>query len=155
MFWRNQSTNNEQLSTYYSFIRHLFQMKIVLLQVDEYFFWVSSKNRLAGEAATKRLRWKIDSPKQRITMYTLFVFRLLFVISSVFHCYSQIVGTCHGPLQNGFWEQKVYHNFVLILYNFVHRVPNFVHYSLLRYRQFKFGVAGDMQAPAPPNAVST
>ncbi len=43
------------------------------------------------------------------------------------------------PPQNGFRERKVYQNFVLILYNFVHRVPNFVHHYLLRYRQFKFG----------------
>ncbi len=36
------------------------------------------------------------------------------------------------PPENGFRERKVYHNFVCILYNFVHRVPNFVHQSLLR-----------------------
>ncbi len=29
VFWRNQSTNNEQPSTHYSFIRHSFQSKIV------------------------------------------------------------------------------------------------------------------------------
>ncbi len=29
--------------------------------------------------------------------------------------------------------------YIIILYNFVHRVPNFVHHSLLHYRQFKFG----------------
>ncbi len=55
MFQRSQSTNNEQHSTHYSFIRHSFQTQIVLLQVDEYFFWVSSKNRLAGKTVTKRL----------------------------------------------------------------------------------------------------
>ncbi len=43
-------------------------------------------------------------------------------------------GACHQPPQNGFRERKVYHNFVLILYNFVHRVPNFVRHFLLRYR---------------------
>ncbi len=31
-----------------------------------------------------------------------------------------IPGACHRPPQNGFRERKVYHNFVLILYNFVH-----------------------------------
>ncbi len=54
----------------------------------------------------------------------------------------------------GFRERKVYHNFVLILYNFVHQVPNFVQPSLLYYRQFKFGGLVNMQPP-PPNAVST
>ncbi len=44
-----------------------------------------------------------------------------------------------APPPNGFPERKVYHNFVLILYNFVHRVPKFVHRSLLRYQQVKFG----------------
>ncbi len=41
--------------------------------------------------------------------------------------------------QNGFRERKVYHNFVLILYNFVHGIPNFVHHSLMHYPQLKFG----------------
>ncbi len=49
------------------------------------------------------------------------------------------------PPKNLFRERKVYPNFVLILYNFVHRVLNFVYHSLLRYWQFKFGMAGDMQ----------
>ncbi len=88
---RNQSTNNEQHSTHYSFIRHSFQTKIILLQVGEYFFWVSSKNCLTGETVMKHLRRKIDSPKQRITVWTLFSFHLLFVVSSVFRRYSRIV----------------------------------------------------------------
>ncbi len=68
--------------------------------------------------------------------------------------YSSFRGACHRPPpQNGIRERKVYHNFVLILNNFVHGVQNFVHHSLLRYRQFKFGGAGDMQPP--PNAIST
>ncbi len=46
---------------------------------------------------------------------------------------------CHRPLQNGFPERKVYHNFVIILHNFVHQVPNFVLPSFLRYEQLKFG----------------
>ncbi len=54
-----------------------------------------------------------------------------------YDCY--YLGACHPLLQNVFRERKVYHNFVLILYNFVHQVPNFVHHSFLRYRQFKFG----------------
>ncbi len=90
-FQGNQWTNNEQPSTHYSFIRHSLQTKTVSLQVDEYFFWVLSRNRLTGEAATKCLRRKIDSPKWRITVYTLFAFRLLFVVSLVFRRYSQIV----------------------------------------------------------------
>ncbi len=95
-FWekkvfRNQSTNSEQPSTYYLFIRHSFQMKIVSLQVDEYFFPVSSKTRLTIETAMKRLQRKIDSPKRQITVYTLFVFRLLFVVLFMFRRYLRIV----------------------------------------------------------------
>ncbi len=47
----------------------------------------------------------------------------------------------------GFWERKVYHNFILILYNFVHQVPNFVHPSFFHYPQFKFG-GGRHSAPS-------
>ncbi len=38
-----------------------------------------------------------------------------------------------------FQDKKLNHNFLLILYNFVHQVPNFVHPFILCYRQFKFG----------------
>ncbi len=61
-------------------------------------------------------------------------------------------GTCHRPPKNGFRERKVYHNFVLILYNFIHRVPNFVHHSLLRNRKFKFG---GLVTCSPRYAIST
>ncbi len=46
-----------------------------------------------------------------------------------------------------FQHTKLDHYFVLILYNFVHQVPNFVQRSFLRYAQFKFGGAGEMQPP--------
>ncbi len=55
--------------------------------------------------------------------------------------------TCIPPPKMQFQHKKLDHNFVLILYNFVHQVPNFVHHSLLRYRQLKFGGAGDMHPP--------
>ncbi len=35
-------------------------------------------------------------------------------------------------------HKKLDHNFVLILYNFLHQVPNFVHSCFFRYQQFKF-----------------
>ncbi len=54
---------------------------------------------------------------------------------------------CMSPGPKQISRKKVYHNFVLILYNFLHQVPNFVHHSFMRYRQFKFGEAGDMQPP--------
>ncbi len=66
-------------------------MAELIFLIDEYSFWVSSKNRLTGETATKRLRQKINSLKQRITVYTLFMFHLLFVVLSVFRRYSRIV----------------------------------------------------------------
>ncbi len=56
------------------------------------------------------------------------------------------------PPQMQFQHKKLDHNFVLILYNFVQRVPNFVHHSLLRYQQFKFG---GLVTCSPPNAIST
>ncbi len=70
---------------------HLFVIRSDENCFDEYSFSVSLKSRLTGETAKKHLRWKIDSPKRQITFYTLFVFRLLFVVSSVFHRYSRIV----------------------------------------------------------------
>ncbi len=41
-----------------------------------------------------------------------------------------------------------YHNFVLILYNFVRQVPNFVHPFFIRYPQFKFG-RSETYSPPP------
>ncbi len=58
------------------------------------------------------------------------------------------------PPQKQFQHEKVDHNFVLILYNFVHQVPNFVHHSFFRYPQFKFGGLETGSLPYPPNAVS-
>ncbi len=66
-----------------------------------------------------------------------------FVPSQVSHCPD--LGICHRPPQNRFRERKVYHNFVLILYNLVQ-------HSLLYYRQFKFG---GLVTCSPRNAVST
>ncbi len=107
--------NNEQPSTHYLFIRHSCSDKNCLMcrrqsifLRGEYFFWVLSKNCITGETATNCLRRKIDSLKRRITVYTLFVFRLLFVVSSVFHRYLQIsVGKCTALAINvglfGWW----------------------------------------------------
>ncbi len=53
---------------------------------------------------------------------------------------------------NGFQERKVYHHFVPILYNFVHRVPNSAHHFLLRYRQLNLRW---LVTCSPWNAVST
>ncbi len=95
--------NNEQPSTHYSLFVFV-QMKIVSLQADdEYSLSVSSKNHLTGETVTKCLRRKIDSPKRQITVYTLFVFCLLFVISLVFRRYLRIV-------YNGLHRRQVYAN---------------------------------------------
>ncbi len=46
------------------------------------------RQKIASPAKQRR---KIDLPKRRITVHTLFVFHLLFVVSSVFLRYSRIV----------------------------------------------------------------
>ncbi len=46
--------------------------------------------------------------------------------------------------QNGFREGKVYRNFILILYNFVHKVPNFVTIPSCAIRNSNLG-SGEMQ----------
>ncbi len=85
----NPRTTNSLLHTihYLSFV----QTKMVSLQADnEYPLSVLSKNRLTGETATKHLRQKIDSLKQRIMVYMLFAIHvsptfLLFVgVSALF-----------------------------------------------------------------------
>ncbi len=55
-------------------------------------------------------------------------------------CVIQIWGG-DGEMQSAemqFQYKKFGHNFVLILYNFLHYVPKFVHPSILRFPQIKF-----------------
>ncbi len=52
---------------------------------------------------------------------------------------SDLGGWWHAASQMQFQHKKLDHNFVLTLYKFVHRVPNFLQHSHLRCRQFKFG----------------
>ncbi len=64
------------------------------------------------------------------------------------------VGDMQPPPKMQFQHKKLDHNFVLILYNFVHQVPNFVHPSFLRYPQIQIWGSWT-HAAHHQNAVST
>ncbi len=74
--------------------------------------------------------------------------QILYTVPSCAIGNSNLGGWWHAaPPQMQFQHKKLVNNFVLILYSFVHQVPNFVHASFLRYGQFKFGGVGDMHPP--------
>ncbi len=54
-------------------------------------------------------------------------------------CNSNLGGWRHAAPQMQFQDKKLDHNFVLILYNFVDQVPNFVHSSFFRYPNLGVG----------------
>ncbi len=76
-FRRNQSMNNKQHSMHYSFIR--FRRKLFCCKSTHICF--EFRQKIASLAKQRR---KIDSPKRRITIYTLLVFCLFFVVSPLF-----------------------------------------------------------------------
>ncbi len=152
-----------------------FFLKINLIKacksVFHYLFWGTPRCRsqnwnTAGASFFVSSAWigsvSCTVPRAKIPGWTPHcIWTLAFILTSTSYGGQYLVsglnlGACHRPPppQNRFRERKVYHNFVLILYNFVHRVPNFVPHSPLRHRQFKFGGLVTC-SPPPRNAVST
>ncbi len=82
-FLKIHTSGNTALFVCLSFV----QTKIVSTNIPFEF----CQKTASGETGTKLMRQKIDSLKRRITVYTLFVFRLLFVGSSMFRRYLRIV----------------------------------------------------------------
>ncbi len=80
-----RATNSVRLTICLFIIR--FRQKLFRCKLTN----ISFEFRQKTASPTKRWQRKIDSPKWRITIYTLFAFRLLFVVSSVFRHYLWIV----------------------------------------------------------------
>ncbi len=76
----NRWTTNSLLHTICLFV-NCFRQKMFHCKLTNISFEFRQKT---GKTGTKRLPWKIDSPKRRITVHTLYVFCLLFVVSPLF-----------------------------------------------------------------------
>ncbi len=75
-------------------------------------------------------------------------FQILYTVPSCAMRNSNLGDVEMQPSEMQFQYKKLDHNFVLILYTFVHQVPNFVHPSFMPYPQFKFG---GLVTYSPPN----
>ncbi len=83
--------HDENCATHYSLIVQSFAPKYTSSRSREKFLWVHHGDRSPGTTRQTEFRKKTFHETLRNTFYTLFTLHINFVVSSWFHCGSQIV----------------------------------------------------------------